>query len=201
MAIKSPTGIPMSCASAKPDSTREKLAIQSFQNLPFPTILSSEAMTSVGAGTAERNGNCNRRPISQNTRSPSTETRPRRRLKVVLFFPNAAVATSSELPFAGLKSPYGFFAHGFEDLTLEIEILLGRSNFVVTWPTKVDVQRLFETPRPRRHHQNAISKKNCFFQVMRDEENGFAYTVVGLQQKFLSNAFCQCVHRTEWLIE
>ena len=93
IAIKSPTGIPMSCASANPDSTREKLAIQSFQNLLFPTILSSEAKTSVGAGTAERNGKCNRRPISQNTRSPRTETRPRRRLKVVLFFANAAVAT------------------------------------------------------------------------------------------------------------
>ena len=130
----------MSCASANPDSTREKLAIQLFQNLLFPAIWSSEAKTSVGAGTAERNGKCNRRPISQNSRSPRTETRPRRRLKVVLFFPNAAVATNSgKLPFAGLKSPYSFFAHGFENLTLEGEILPGRPNFVVAWPSKVDL--------------------------------------------------------------
>ena len=39
------------------------------------------------------------------------------------------------------------------------------------------------------------------FQVMRDEEYGLAHTVVGLQQKFLSDAFCQRIHRAERLVK
>src|SRR5215831_9844507 len=57
IAISNPTGTPISWASANPESTRVKLAIQSFQNFPLVIILSSDRTTSVGAGTAERKGN------------------------------------------------------------------------------------------------------------------------------------------------
>src|SRR5262249_40893231 len=138
-------------------------------------------------------------------RMPTIETVPRRNVGAKPPFrfciTDAAAAISSKLPFAGFEGRYRFFAYRFEHLRLKGEILLRGAHFEIAWPTKVDMQGLLDTARPRRHHQNAVSEEDRLFEVVGDEEYGLAHPVIGLQQKFLSNPFGKGVHGAKWLIK
>ena len=117
IAIKSPTGIPMSCASANPDRTREKLAIQSFQNLLFPTIWSSEAEDLGGRGNRGKKRKMQSPADLPEQQKPENgdEAAPKAQSGAV-FSECCSRHDSGKLPFAGLKCPYGFLAHGLENL-------------------------------------------------------------------------------------
>src|SRR5262245_44637623 len=93
--------------------------------------------TSLGAGTAPKNGKFRRRPSSQTARTPTIDTMPRSvvglstalrsfvEFKTDMGRLRNRCTTSGQLPFARLERFGRLLAHTREDLALELEVSPG----------------------------------------------------------------------------
>ena len=193
-----------------------KLVPQCVQNLPSPMMPPSAPTTSLGAGTAPKNGRLRRRPSSQTARTPTIEMMPRsvvglntalrslREFKTDMRSLRPGGSLRDIMP-APVRPPRTLWppprAPPAKISPLELEVAPGCAHPEASRTLEIDVQDLLDATGPCRHDQHAVGEEERLLQVVGDEEHGLAHAVVGLQQELLRDAFREGIHRAERLVE
>ena len=91
--------------------------------------------------------------------------------------------------------------HGVDRLFHELAKSRRGEYAVIPRMRDVDVENLLWTARARRHDRDPLAEKQCFFQVVRDEEDRHAILVVDLEQRFVHDRLRERIERAVRFVE
>src|SRR5215467_4259190 len=71
----------------------------------------------------------------------------------------------------------------------------------ISGPHKRHLINLFHAPWSTSHYDNLVGQRNCFHQVMRNEQHGTLFLAPQLKQLLVQAHACLCIERAERLIQ
>src|SRR5512137_931121 len=186
--MSSPSGIPTTCAMAKPVRMRMKLSPQDAQYDLLTSCWPSALSTDEGGGTLPTMGTCRREHISQSTVNTMMARMPRKVVRLKICFlsltqlnpglgPVAMAdisgqvlpvvscgATLRHFPFAGGEGLERLLVDRFDALFLEPDVARGRKHAEITRARDVHVEDGLDLRGPCGHDIDLGAQKNGLFQ-------------------------------------